>query len=311
MKKLIFIVFALLAIGGAAYLITQGKGVKEDMEQQEDDEDCYECYIEPMSDKNIYFIPDTVLPNNPVVDDMVDMANSYAILHAAYCDVELWYRFGMVVNDEIGKIRTYVIKDDSVRDATEEYVRTLTELLPRDTALWNPEDSVLWNKAVAAYSNYENVLSKRFDVRRYGKATKKDTEQTTAFDSKCSYAIEYAHKHRHDDSHATTPLLEESMASGKYSHQLFEVWLTWRTLRQTYESPSRDGIILNLEYNRMRHRCMNTILRRIVRNPNDFKAICEYNFFAIYGNIIRYSSYLFGNSAPLDYIMLFPEIAKE
>lgn len=37
----------------------------------------------------------------------------------------------------------------------------------------------------------------------------------------------------------------------------------------------------------------------------------EFNFFAIYDNIIRYSSYLFGNSAPLEYIMLFPEIGKE
>ena len=310
MKKLIFIVLALLVVGGVAYLMAQGRGTKEDMEQ-EDDEDCYECYIEPMSDKNIYFIPDTVLTNNPVADDMVDMANSYAILHAAYCDVELWYRFGMVVNDEIGKIRTYVIKDDSVRTATEEYVRRLTELLPRDTALWNPEDSVLWNKAVDAYSAYEDVLSQRYDVRRYGKATKKNMGQTADFDSQCLHAIEYTHKHRNDEPHTTIPVLEKLMTTGKYSHQLFEVWLTWRTLRQTTESPSRDGVILNLEYNRMRHRCMNTILRRIVRNPKDFKAICEFNFFAIYDNIIRYSSYLFGNSAPLDYIMLFPEIKDE
>ena len=41
MKKLIFIVLALLVGGGVAYIMAQGRGMKEAMER-EDDEDCYE-----------------------------------------------------------------------------------------------------------------------------------------------------------------------------------------------------------------------------------------------------------------------------
>ena len=77
------------------------------------------------------------------------------------------------------------------------------------------------------------------------------------------------------------------------------------------EGDEETNMAAMMEFEENKQGMMNTILRRIVRNPNDFKAICEFNFFAIYDNIIRYSSYLFGNSAPLEYIMLFPEIGKE
>ncbi len=42
---------------------------------------------------------------------MVDVANGYAILRAACCDAELCFQFSMTVNDEIGRIKTDIIKD--------------------------------------------------------------------------------------------------------------------------------------------------------------------------------------------------------
>ena len=66
-----------------------------------------------------------------------------------------------------------------------------------------------------------------------------------------------------------------------------------------------------MEYNRMRNQCLNTILKQIVRNPQDIYAINHFIFLASYDNIIRYSEFLFGNSAPIEQMMLFPEIFED
>ena len=61
----------------------------------------------------------------------------------------------------------------------------------------------------------------------------------------------------------------------------------------------------------MRYHCLNTILKQIVKNPNDIYAINDFCFLATYDNITRYSEFMFGNSAPLEHMMLFPEILED
>ena len=68
---------------------------------------------------------------------------------------------------------------------------------------------------------------------------------------------------------------------------------------------------MSLEYSRMRYRCLNTILKQIVKNPKDIYAINDFCFLATYDNITRYSEFMFGNSAPLEHMMLFPEILED
>ena len=136
-------------------------------------------------------------------------------------------------------------------------------------------------------------------------------EQTPNFDRECIYTMELAHQFRYEEPHPVIPKLEGLMKSGKYSRYLHEVWRTWRCLKQLEISPSRDGMIPNLKYNKMRYRCMRTILRQIVKNPQDIYAINDFCFLATYDNIIRYSDFMFGNSAPLEQMMLFPEILMD
>ena len=135
--------------------------------------------------------------------------------------------------------------------------------------------------------------------------------ETSSFDKECLFTIEIAHQNRHEEPHPAIPLLEHLMMKGKFSRYLHEVWRTWRVLKQVAESPSRDGMILNLEYNQMRYRCLNTVLKQIVKNPKDIYAINDFCFLATYDNITRYSGYMFGNSAPLEHMMLFPEILED
>ena len=355
MKKFIFSIICLIVV---AIVIASVYQKKEETSNQGTEENnvINNCgdgfYIETLSDKDIY-CPGTYVcvslmpqPKRELYGDMISLANSYAILRAAYCDAELWFRFGMVVNDSIGQVHLDSIWDLEARNAVEDYVKTLVDILPRDTAQWNQSDSLLWDKVWSAYATCADKLSKRFALRHYGKITEKDVvkymdikqfipnydsiydlrrkqseenerylllmaEQTPNFDRECLYTIEYAHQRRHEEPHKAIPMLEKLMESGKFSRYLHEVWRTWRCLKQVAESPSRDGMILNLEYNKKRYKCLKAILGQIMQNPKDIYAINDFCFLATYDNIIRYSEFMFGNSAPLEHMMLFPEILEE
>ena len=349
MKKFIFAIIAIICVGiCVGFFLEHGKENTEQVDNVPDNsiaEEVMEFHIEPLCDKDIYFKPDTTAQGNAVVNDMIDLANGYAILRAAYCDAELWFRFGEVVSDTIKLLRTSVIRDKGIRAAAEQYVQTLVDILPRDTALWdqNQSDTILWDKVMDACGAFADRLSRRFDLSHYGMFTAEDAErymdagqfipdydsiyvlrleqtddnerylklmaeQAQSFDSQCLYAVEYAHQRRYEEPHAAIPMLEALMTSGKFSRYLHKVWCTWRVLRQMAESPSRDGMILNLEYNQMRYRCLNTILKQIVRNPKDIRAINDFCFLATYDNITRYGNSLFGNSVLLEQMMLFPEM---
>ena len=89
MKKFILGIVAIILVG--IVVVSLPKQGKEEDKQVADagvepleGDDCF--YIGTLSDKDIYFKADTVLPDNPVVNDMMDLANGYAILRAAYCD---------------------------------------------------------------------------------------------------------------------------------------------------------------------------------------------------------------------------------
>ena len=349
MKKIVLgVIVAIIIVGIAIVFLPTMMDDKENDAQSNSNSEVVaynnnEFRIETLSDKDIYFRADTVLPDNPVINDMMDVANGYAILRTAYCDAELWFRFGMVVNTEIGRLKTDIIKDADIRLAAEQYVKRLVLVLPIDTAKRNETDSLFWDQVRDAYNTFADKLSSRFALSRYGEITKEtamkymDIEQfipnydsifnlrkqqseenerylklmagqTSSFDRECLYTVEYAHQRRHEEPHTAIPMLEKLMKSGKFSRYLHEVWRTWRFLKQVAQSPSRDGMILNLEYNQMRNRCLNTILKQIVKNPKDIYAINDFCFLATYDNIIRYSEFMFGNSAPLEHMMLFPEI---
>jgi hypothetical protein len=244
-----------------------------------------------------------------------------------------------VVNDSIRHISFDSVWDEEARNAVEEYVNTLVDVLPRDTAHWIPADSVLWNKVRTAYRTCAAKLSERFSLKRYGNITEKDVkkymdarqfipnydsiydlrhkqseenerflltlvEQATDFDSKCLYAIEYAHQCRSRVHNRAVSMLASLMKSRIYSRYLNEVWRTWRCLRQLEESPSRDGMIPNLEYNKMRFCCLETIKDRVYKNPKDIYVMNDFCFMASYGNITRYSDYMYGNSVGLEQMML-------
>ena len=97
MKKFIIGIVAILVVRiGVVSLSKQGKKEDKQVENASETIEGDERFsIETLSDKDIYFKADTGLPNNPVINDMMDLANGYAILGTTYCDAELWFRFGV------------------------------------------------------------------------------------------------------------------------------------------------------------------------------------------------------------------------
>ena len=351
MKKRVLLIIIALGILVAIVILVKGSRLSQHgLEgKKEIVEGTNGFHIETLSDKKIYSPAhySSVCYDVPQIKiELVSITNSYAILNAAYCDAELWFRFGRVVTDSIKQISFDSVWDEDARNVVEEYVNTLVDVLPRDTALWAPADSVLWDKVWTAYRTCAVKLSERFSLKRYGNITEKDVEKymdarqfitnydsiydlrrkkseenerflltlaerATDFDSKCLYAIEYAHQSRGTVNNRAVSMLASLMKSGKYSRYLNEVWRTWRCLRQLEESPSRDGMIPNLEYNKMRFCCLETIKNRVYKNPKDIFAMNDFCFMASFGNITRYSEYLYGNSAGVERMLLFPELFEE
>ena len=133
--------------------------------------------FETMSDKDIYFHPDLVIPDNPVVRDIIDLANAYAILRAGYCDAELYLRFGMLVGDVISKMEADKILDMGTQASARDYIHSLAKVIPCDTMMWKENDSARYHMIRKACNEFGDRLVQRYALERYGTMTEKDTEE--------------------------------------------------------------------------------------------------------------------------------------
>ena len=74
------------------------------------------------------------------------------------------------------------------------------------------------------------------------------------------------------DSDSGIPLLGDILESGIYTRYLLESWISWRANLQSYYSPSSFSVIPNNYYDMLRVKCLNTFLRHLQEEPNDYKA---------------------------------------
>ena len=97
------------------------------------------------------------------------------------------------------------------------------------------------------------------------------------------------------ESYADAALyLGEILESGIYTKYLLEAWIAWRALVQLeFFAPSSYAVIPNSYYDKIRVKCLNTILRHIQTTPDKYDVClienfinCEilYRMDAIYGN---------------------------
>lgn len=93
-----------------------------------------------------------------------------------------------------------------------------------------------------------------------------------------------------------TQYMGEILESGIYTKYILEAWLAWRAAVQLeFFSPSSFSSIPNNYYDKIRVKCMNTILRHIQTYPDKYDVCLLENF--IYCEILHRMDAIYGNEA--------------
>ncbi len=93
-----------------------------------------------------------------------------------------------------------------------------------------------------------------------------------------------------------TIYLGEILESGIYTKYILEAWLAWRAAVQLeFFSPSSFSSIPNNYYDKIRVKCLNTILRHIQNAPDKYDVCLLENF--IYCEILHRMDAIYGNEA--------------
>ena len=102
-------------------------------------------------------------------------------------------------------------------------------------------------------------------VEQLGLAIKREKD----IDRRTILALEYVKFNKPEG----TVLLGDILESGIYTRYLLEAWISWRANVQMEHSPSSFSVIANNYYDRLRVKCLNTMLRHC-QSVEDDKAKC-------------------------------------
>ena len=112
---------------------------------------------------------------------------------------------------------------------------------------------------------YEGETLSDEKVAQLGLAVKREKD----IDRRTILALEYVKFNKPEG----TVLLGDILESGLYTRYLLEAWISWRANVQMEHSPSSFSVIANNYYDRLRVKCLNTMLRHC-QSVEDDKAKC-------------------------------------
>ena len=103
-------------------------------------------------------------------------------------------------------------------------------------------------------------------------------------------------RNSHDSFKDATMYLGEILESGIYTKYIMEAWLAWRAgVQLEFFAPSSFCVIPNYYYDKLRVKCMNTILRHIQTNPDKYDVCLLDNL--IFCEILHRMDAIYGNEA--------------
>lgn len=101
---------------------------------------------------------------------------------------------------------------------------------------------------------------------------------------------------RLDEIQDATLFLGEILESGIYTKYLLEAWIAWRAgVQAGFVSPSSFSVIPNNYYDKIRVKCMNTLIRHIQTEPDKYDVCLLENL--IYCEILHRMASLYGNES--------------
>ena len=141
---------------------------------------------------------------------------------------------------------------------------------------------------------------------------RKIIESEKDIDKRTILALEYIKLGSHLDG---AVLLGEIIESGIYTKYLLEAWISWRANVQMEHSPSSFSVIANNYYDRMRVKCIDTIVRHCIQSEDRYAECLLDNL--IFCEIVHRMGSIAGNSsfataADLNYSeFIHPRLLKE
>jgi hypothetical protein len=112
---------------------------------------------------------------------------------------------------------------------------------------------------------YEGEMLSDEKLAQLGQAVKREKD----IDRRTILALEYVKFNRPEG----TVLLGDIIESGIYTRYLLEAWISWRANVQMEYSPSSFSVIANNYYDKLRVKCLNTMIRHC-QSVEDDKAKC-------------------------------------
>lgn len=274
--------------------------------------------------------------SSDIANEVASAYNPVALINTVSSDIELWTR-GLVsadsIVDGIKAMDLSVIKDKNFRKEAEIYRKGLiTGILDAESGKEETSSDVSTRYFQYLNKNVLNKLGDTVRIYRYYDAvdsliTKyvpvveelKDSDGVSpeallyrvsiskSFDEQCGIALA-ACLHSYSYSVWVRKLLSVLLNSGQYSYLLERMWILWRAHSQNEIcGMSRDAVIPNYNYDKLRKKVFSNIVSYIDSNPADDNAISAALMIANDPHLIRNGSFMFGNDAAMHIMTYCPD----
>lgn len=166
------------------------------------------------------------------------------------------------------------------------------------------------SSVIEKYSHVQEQIASLDEEVRFGEVLKHVSEAQT-FEEQCGIVLACS---SHNETFAdvwSLKLMRQLLESGRYSLLLDRMWIIWRTLSQTTLcGTSRDSIIPNYSYEKMRKKVFATLIGQMSKEPSDKMIRVQALVLCSYSHLIRNGSFIYGNDAALYMHYYCPDFYK-
>ncbi len=276
-----------------------------------------------------------------------DLYNAFSFSHSIWADYEIWARTQLSGLDEqlvptdsiifaIGNISAMKLGLKHQHEA-EKFQKEMVWFINNDPSKWSEgrfpgraynkfNDFIVDNIEIhldtsEIYNYYRSVVALIFQYDSFQEeietiqddsamfdAIHQKIEEAKSFDEQCAIALACSMKCSTFCGAYSIDLMSSLLKSGKYSVLLEQMWILWRAFSQSVLiGRSRDSVIPNYSYDKMRKRIYTTISKHVKENPQDTNAIICGLRILKHPGLIRNGENMYGNDADVDIMNYCPD----
>ncbi len=273
-----------------------------------------------------------------------DLYNAFSFSHSIWADYEIWARTQMSGSEQLVPTDGIIFAIENIsakklglkhQHEAEKFQKEMVWFINNGPEKWSEDRFPLsaYNKyydfvvdniehfetsKVYNYFSYVDALISKYDsVQKEIEAIQDDStminaicqkiEGARSFDEQCAITLACSMKSSTFRGTYSIDLMSSLLNSGKYSILLERMWILWRAFSQSVLGRSRDAVIPNYSYDRMRKQVYTTISKHVKENPQDTNAITCGLCLINHPGMVRNGDYMFGNDADVDIMNYCPD----